>query len=130
MWTTALSDSQIYTRSNQQEYGCLHSGYCQILHGGYGTAGAAVLITRGWGDAIVGWNVKAWLTVAGIQYLRYSLLCLKFCNSHCLSTLFAAYIQHLESDKETRVIEKILPARFWKRKDAATPIEKKTVLKN
>ena len=72
IWITALSDSQIYTRNNQQERGYL-SGYCQILHDGYGT-GAACFVTAGLADAIVEWNVKACLTVAEIQYLVPALL--------------------------------------------------------
>jgi hypothetical protein len=73
---------------------------CQIPYRGYGT-GAAVLVTGGWADAIVGWNVKACLTVGGIHYLCYYLLCCKLCNSHCLSNPFAEYTQHLESDKDS-----------------------------
>ena len=51
----------------------------------------------------MGWNAKAWLTVAGIQYCTCAALyCVeKLCHSHCLSKPFTAYIQCLfESDKK------------------------------
>jgi UDP-sugar transporter A1/2/3 len=113
-------------------------------------AGAAILVTGGWADAIVGWNVRAWLTVAGIPALLYlvqnfatliayqNLSPLTFNVLNQTKTLSAALCCYLLMGKvQSRlqivsllilfssacVIEKILPIRFWKSKDAASPIE-------
>jgi len=113
-------------------------------------AGAALLFTGGWANAIVGWNVKAWLTVAGIPALLYlvqnfatliayqNLSPLTFNVLNQTKTLSAALCCYLLMGKiqsklqivslfvlfaSACVIEKILPIRFWKSKDAASPIE-------
>jgi len=105
-------------------------------------AAIALLVTGNWADAIVGWNVKTWLTIAGIPAVLYliqnfatliayqNLSPLTFNVLNQTKTLSAALCCYLLMGKvqsklqivslltlfaSACVIEKIVPIRFWKR---------------
>ena len=104
-------------------------------------AASALFITGGWSEAIVGWNYKTWLTVAGVPAILYciqnfatltayqNLSPLTFNVLNQSKTLSAALCCYLLMGKvqspmqiisllilftSACVIEKILPIRFWK----------------
>jgi len=116
-------------------------------------AGVALLVTGNWADAIIGWNVKTWLTVAGIPAILYciqnfatliayqNLSPLTFNVLNQTKTLSAALCCYLLMGKvqsklqivslltlfvSACVIEKIVPIRFWKKEDAADPKNEKS----
>ena len=113
-------------------------------------AAAALNITGGWSKAIIGWNVKTWLTVAGIPAVLYciqnfatliayqNLSPLTFNVLNQTKTLSAALCCYLLMGKvqsplqvvsllilftSACIIEKIVPIRFWKRKEVAVVVD-------